>query len=393
MGGTKRQFVNMYVKFTQRFKKPFDSIAKLMPINFSDNEFLKCFKTLYEYFWIDIEREYSYWEKKNDDLIHYGKKSRYDFPKPEEFVLKNSVHVRTKYRNNHKTGVILPKEEQEMLYIRLSNHNQIKLNSKKNKEFEKLELVQEIEPKFVQEYINKYFCLRNISQDIIDEKFKIIREIAKYKADKTVKFLQKVNAKETNYSLKQEAFKSLQQLNEKVILRRKKMGKKKESVEAIYNTTDSPDNLIEKLNDNTLEKIKSFDVFLSHSSSDRKKVILLYKNLNSKKLHVYIDWVNDSDALKRNLSNRNTANVIIERLKKSKMLIYCHTEASMKSQWASWEIGYFHGIGRQIFVFNPDNFELPDFLKVYPKLIEKDSEYYIENKSEKITLNNWIFNK
>jgi hypothetical protein len=377
MGGTKRQFSSMLVDFTKKFKKPFDCVGKLMPIDFSDEEYLKCFHELYEYLWFEIEKEYSYWKKKNEKVIQLGKKSRYNFPKPEKFILTKSVHVRAKYRHNHKNGLIIPLAEQKTLYNHLLSDNQIKLESQKHKQFEKLELVQELEPKFVQEYINEYFKIKYTGQDSIDKKFDIIREVAKYKSDKTIEFLQKVNAVESNISLRREAFSFLQQLNEKVILRRNKKGSKKESQILRYMVEDTPDNLIEKVYEDNLEQTKDFDIFLSHSSSDRKNVIHLYKNLNNQNLHVYIDWVNDKYALKRNLLNKNTANVIIQRLIKSKVLIYFHSESSLKSQWTPWEIGFFHGLGKQIFVFNPNDLKLPSFLLVYSTLHFKDSEFYV----------------
>lgn len=43
MGGTARQFQNMFVNFSKKFKKPFDLVGQLMPINFSDDLFLKFF--------------------------------------------------------------------------------------------------------------------------------------------------------------------------------------------------------------------------------------------------------------------------------------------------------------------------------------------------------------
>lgn len=377
MGKTERQFNAMLIDFSKKFKKPFYSVGNLMPMNFSDDEYLKYFHILYEYLWIDIEREYLFWKKKNERVLQLGKKSRYNFPKPHTFILKKSVHVRAKFRYNHRNEIIITKEEQGELYKQLLNDNQIKLESKNQKQFDKLQLVQEVEPRFIQEYINKYFQIKYTNQNSIDKKFEIIREVAKYKSDKTVDFLQKINAVESNISLRREAFTFLQQLNEKVILRRNRKGIKKESEIVRYMVDDTPDNLIEKVYEDNLEQIKDFDIFLSHSSSDRENVIHLYKNLNNQNFHVYIDWVNDKYALKRNLLNKNTANVIIQRLIKSKVLIYFHSKDSLNSQWTPWEIGFFHGLGKQIFIFNPNNLELPSFLQVYSTLQFDDSELYV----------------
>lgn len=140
---------------------------------------------------------------------------------------------------------------------------------------------------------------------------------------------------------------------------------------------ETPDYLIEKIYEDNLEQIKDFDVFLSHSSNDRKNVILLYKLLNSNHFHVYIDWVNDRYALKRNLLNKNTANVVVQRLNKSKVLIYFHSEESLKSQWTPWEIGYFQGNGKQVFIYNPKNLELPAFLQIYPTIHIRNSAIFV----------------
>jgi hypothetical protein len=383
MGKTERQFNAMLIDFSKKFKKPFYSVGNLMPMNFSDDEYLKYFHILYEYLWIDIEREYLFWKKKNERVLQLGKKSRYNFPKPHTFILKKSVHARAKFRYNHRNEIIITKVEQGELYKQLLHDNQIKLESNNQKQFDKLQLVQEVEPRFIQEYINKYFQIKYTDQNSIDKKFKIIREVAKYKSNKTVDFLQKINAVESNISLRREAFTFLQQLNEKVILRRNRKGNKKESEIVRYMVDDTPDNLIEKLYEDNLEQIKDFDIFLSHSSSDRENVIHLYKNLNNQNFHVYIDWVNDKYALKRNLLNKNTANVIIQRLIKSKVLIYFHSEDSLNSQWTPWEIGYFYGLGKQIFIYNPNNLELPSFLQIYSTLHFEDSVFYISNENKR----------
>lgn len=384
MGATARQFQNMFTNFSKKFKKPFDLIGQLMPLNFSDDQFLKKFEELYEYLWIEIEVEYAFWKKKNEKVIEVGKKSRYNFPKPENFVLLKSNGIRSKYRLNHKKGMIISREEQNVLYEQIKNMNSVKLEAKRRKISEKLELTQEIEPKYIQDYINKYFEIRYTGQDSVNQKIEIIREISKYKSENIVHFLQKINAVEKNISLRREAFVVLQKLNEKVILRRNSKGKKKESQITEYMIEETPDILIEKIYDDNLEKIKDFDIFLSHSSNDRVNVIHLYKLLNSQNFHVYIDWVNDKYALKRNLLNRNTANVVIQRLNKSKVLIYFHSEASLKSQWTPWEIGYFQALGKRVFVYNPEKLELPTFLQIYPNLHIKDSFIFINSDENEI---------
>jgi len=374
MGDTKRQFSKMYVDFAKRFKEPLGFIGKLMPIDFSDEKYLTCFRDLYPHLWNDIEKEYAFWKKKNEKVIQLGKKSRYNFPKPEKFILLKSIHIRSKYRKFHSNGTVLSQREQDELYQQLFEENQNKLNSQQQKQFKKLELTQEIEPKHIKTYINSYFEIQNLGQDSIDRKFEILREVAKYKSKETISFLQKVNAGEKNINLRNEAFSLLQQMGEKVILRRNAKGKKKETQTLKSMVEENPNTLIEKIYDDNLEQIKDFDIFLSHSSNDRNEVIQLYKKLNNSKFHIYIDWVNDRYALKRNLLSADTAKVIIQRLEKSKVLIYYHSEASLNSQWTPWEIGVFHGQGKNVYVYNPKNIELPCFLQVYPTLSIKGQD-------------------
>ena len=383
MGNTKRLFSKMYTNFRKKFKNPFDFTGKVMPLNFSDETYLTCFCKLYPHLWDEIEKEYAFWKNKNSKIIQLGKKSRYNFPKPRNFVLNNSTHIRSKYRKEQRAGNILSQEERDSLYKKIFNENQKKLQTKQQNESKKMELKQEIEPEYIKEYVNLYFNERNVNQNSIDRKLEILREVAKYKSKRTIDFLQKVNSTEKNNNLRYQAFLLLQQMGEKVILRKNRKGKKKAMQISKPTAEDTPYSLMEKIYDDNLEKIKCFDIFLSHSSQDRVEVIELYKKLNNNKFHVYIDWVNDKYALKRELLSADTAKVIANRIEKSKALIYYHSEASLKSQWTPWEIGVFHGQGKKVYIYNPKNIEIPYFLQVYPTLLIKELDILVhENGNE-----------
>ena len=64
MGGTARQFNKMYMDYKKQFKKTIYAIAALMPLEFSDDEFVATFKRLYPHMWKDLEQQYAYWHEK-----------------------------------------------------------------------------------------------------------------------------------------------------------------------------------------------------------------------------------------------------------------------------------------------------------------------------------------
>ena len=59
-----------------------------------------------------------------------------------------------------------------------------------------------------------------------------------------------------------------------------------------------------------LEKIKEFDVFISHNAEDENIIVEFYKKLNQRGYVAYIDWVNDKFDLKRQWCNASTVQVI-----------------------------------------------------------------------------------
>ena len=100
----------MYIYYKKRFKKPIQNIAKLMPQEFSDTYFVETFKRLYHDLWEDLNKQYKYWHDKNAVLIKYGKKSRYNFRKPYNFILDCSYHCRIRLRKDTERD-ILSKDE------------------------------------------------------------------------------------------------------------------------------------------------------------------------------------------------------------------------------------------------------------------------------------------
>ena len=147
MGGTARQFNKMYIDYKKKFKKPIQQIAVLM-------------------------------HNKNNILIKYGKKSRYNFRKPYNFILDCSYHCRKKLRKESNRSII-SEEERKIVEKNVYEKSIAKLRKREAKIQKALYYVQEIEPKYASKFIDKYFWIHDLH-----EKLEIIRELSKYKSEK-----------------------------------------------------------------------------------------------------------------------------------------------------------------------------------------------------------------
>ena len=375
MGKTARQFNKTYINYKKKFKKPVQEVMKLMPYTFSDNDIVYTFKELYPHMWDDLNNQYNFWHNKNMYLIRHGKKSRYNFRKPYNFILDCSFHIAKKLREN-KNRIILEKEEVKNIKNKIKQKSEYKFNKKKQKIEGILNFIQEIEPKYIVFFINKYFKTHDLH-----EKLEIMRELSKYKSMNIIQFFYKVNSCTRNFSLKEEAQKYIQSIGLPFMLRRKKKGKKNYIDNEIVKNNSGPEVLKQRLYIDELEKVKKFDFFISHNSKDMKQIIELYKNINMKGYVAYIDWVNDKYDLKREWCNALTSEILKLRIQQSKIFILVLTNSTFQSQWCPWELGYADAIGKKIYIYTLlqfKNLDMPEFYKSYP-IIENIEEIILDN--------------
>ena len=385
MGGTARQFQKMYINYKKRFKKPINFIAQLMPLDFSDSFFVSTFKRLYPNMWEDLQKQYQYWHTKNDVLIKYGKKSRYNFRKPYNFILDCSYYCRKKLRKD-KDRIILSRDECRKKEQMILEQSLQKQRVQKLKEMKTLCYIQEIEPIYTKKFITQYFRTHDLH-----ERLEIIRELSKYKSKLIIEFFYKVNACTRNQSLKRESMRYIQSIGLPFVLRRKKKGKKNYIDNEIVKNKSSPEVLMQRLYVDKLEKLKHFDIFISHNSKDENMIIDFYKALNSQGYVAYIDWVNDKFDLKRQWCNATTAQIIKERIKQSKIVVLVLTKSTLASQWCPWEIGYADAINKKICVYalDTDLEYIPQFYKAYPSLIVED-KIWIETCGNRVLFSQWF---
>lgn len=122
----------------------------------------------------------------------------------------------------------------------------------------------------------------------------------------------------------------------------------------------------------------SFDIFLSHSTSDAEIILGVKGVLEDHGKTVYVDWLEDPQLDRANVSAAN-AEVIRLRMRQSKSLVYVHTENSGSSKWMPWELGYFDGFNGAVAILpvtrtQQTNFEGQEYLGIYPYLDEAPAQ-------------------
>lgn len=109
-------------------------------------------------------------------------------------------------------------------------------------------------------------------------------------------------------------------------------------------------------------------------------------------MSVYIDWVEDQGALKRELTSADTAKVLVERIKKSRAILYIKTVQSSLSLWTPWELGYAQAIGKKITVLEVEYIlGTPQYLDIYDKSkLQEDGTIMVDDQDEILPIELWI---
>lgn len=373
----KRKCNKAYCDYKKKIKKPIYTVAELMPKEFTDEYFIETFKRLYPNLWEDLKKQHKYWHNAGQN-----------FSKPFRFVLDASKVCRKKIRNDP-DRIILDLEQIEKIETGIREKSIYKLKKRQEKVRNNLFYVQEVEPVFTKAFIREYFRTHDLH-----ERLEIIRELSKFKSDEIVSFFYKVNACTRNFSLKEESMRYIQGLDLPFYLRRKKKGKKNFIDNEKVHNECSPEILMQRLRVDKLERLKKFDMFISHNSKNEDEVVLFYKILNSNGLVAYVDWVNDKFDLKRQWCNATTAEIIKERIKQSQFFVIYATEEILHSQWCAWEVGYAEALGKKICIYlNGIEIKgLPQFYWSYP-ILDVSQKISITKDGKQIDIKEWLEGK
>jgi len=114
----------------------------------------------------------------------------------------------------------------------------------------------------------------------------------------------------------------------------------------------------------------TYNVFLSHSRLDAPAILGLKSRLEQEGCSVYIDWIDDPNLQRGNVSPK-TAAYLRERMRTCASLLYAFSLAAGESRWMPWELGYFDGM-RGLVAVAPlsvgptSSYEGREYLGLYP---------------------------
>lgn len=119
-----------------------------------------------------------------------------------------------------------------------------------------------------------------------------------------------------------------------------------------------------------LYSAKQYDIFLSHSSVDARLVAGLKLELEDLGYSVYVDWIEDPELNRANVTKEN-AEILRSRMKQCSTMLYAFSKNASQSTWMPWELGYFDGIKGKVAVVPisetvSSTFNGNEYLKLYP---------------------------
>lgn len=350
-GRTKRKYMEELIKFNKSLKVPLSTIQSVLPVNYNRNNILNLFKELYTYEWNIIEERYKLYKSKDEFLKKVGKKVRYQPTQPKDYLFELqkvkqmlSQDQRTLHKKHFNEDSRLKKlsELREKSKLRISKINEKAHVAKEN--------IQDIEPIYLDIFIHAYHKKRITTE----EKMEIVKELQKYNSEKVLKFFYKLNDSERNTQIRRIAFMHLQSLGKYVRLRKGFKGKQKSYMTERAKFDMKPIDLLERIKNDSIQNKKKFDYFISHSFEDNELVIQIKNQMNRLNLHVYCDWLNDTDFLKRTYASEYTKIVLKKRIEQSSKVLFLRSkntndqQNNFFSEWVEMEILYAKKLSKDI---------------------------------------------
>ncbi len=121
----------------------------------------------------------------------------------------------------------------------------------------------------------------------------------------------------------------------------------------------------------------TFDIFLSHSRSDKDAVVGLATKLETMGLKVYVDWIYDPD--RGDEITPKNARLLQRRMKASDNMLYAISTTATQSKWMPWELGYFDGLDKGRIAIVPiaseadQSFDGQEYLGLHPFVANDES--------------------
>lgn len=338
-GITKRKYEAETTRIAKSLTRPLNLIVETLKPGYSSEELLQAFKEYYPFEWEKICERYQVYSEKDMFLLRNGKKKRYNPLKPEVFFFR-LPKVKHLLSDGFKEKHNLQYDEQQRLNYeeKLKNKRMVKIEKRSVAIRTNAKKMQQVDPGFIDALVYAYHKKENTT----DDKMEICKEILKYDCDKTWEFFWKTNDSERNDQIRNYAFRCLQKSGHYVKLRKRFKGKKKQYMTERSAFQGTPEGLAIRLRDShSVQNIKSFDLFISHSYKDKEIVSDVVRKANKHGLNCYVDWTADNDFLKRSLVSDYTKEVLKARMKQSKKLLFLSSVNSRESEWVAFELQYY----------------------------------------------------
>lgn len=142
----------------------------------------------------------------------------------------------------------------------------------------------------------------------------------------------------------------------------------------------------------------TFDVFLSHSSEDAILIRGLRDELTDAGLRVYVDWINDPQLDRANVTSA-TAATLRKRMDTCRCLLYATSKNARGSVWMPWELGYMDARTNARVAIVPiveghqanDEFVGVEYLGLYPYFDKTGASFWIHRSRNAYTeFSKWI---
>jgi hypothetical protein len=115
---------------------------------------------------------------------------------------------------------------------------------------------------------------------------------------------------------------------------------------------------------------QSFDIFLSHSYSDKELILGIKICFENFGYSVYVDWIEDYSMDRTNVTKAN-AFWIKKRMRTSRCLLYATSSNSSSSKWMPWELGFMDGFKDKVAILpisrtDQVSYKGNEYLGIYP---------------------------
>lgn len=363
MGKHQSRKIGEINRLKKRLKSPLSRVATVMPKGFSDADFLDLFKIAYPGLWVELINFYKSSLNEYRNRINKGLRGVKPLsPMILVFMVAKSSLAKARIVNTNSS--IEQEYEKAKVRAKIIRIGEKKTNRIQHKEAERIRKFQKVAPQYVDNLIKLYFDQRKEKALDVDTRYLIILESAKFKCGKTITFLQKINACEKNDELRMLAYNYLIRFGLNPRLTRKRKDRKKLTATIEHKIPESPTILLQLIFEKQQIIHKNFDLFLSHSYGRQAELLMVKNILNRQGLVVYVDWINDAEMLQREKQNKDTFNVLYERLRQSSALLFIQTKLSIGSKYCMDELIYFKLLNRPMYLYEAEvieaQFEIPD---------------------------------